>query len=97
MNSHDPLKHKLWSKEGPLKIKNCPNFLTCRWRVTNRWKTLNKGYNFVLDLTLIGVIHKKLWASKVARVQILGILELPFGSPKKKLHLGAGLVARYRE
>jgi hypothetical protein len=84
MSSHDPLKHKLWSKEGPLKIKNRPNFLACRWCVTYRSKVLNKGYNFVLDLTLIGVFHKKLWASKVARVQILGISELPFGSPRKK-------------
>jgi hypothetical protein len=42
-----------------------------------RWKDLDEGYNFVLDLTSIGGLHAKLWASKVAKVLILGILGLP--------------------
>jgi hypothetical protein len=35
-----------------------------------------KGYNFALDLTSIGALHTKLWASKVVGVLILGILGL---------------------
>jgi len=30
----------------PLKVKNQPDFLACRWRATYRWKALNMGYNF---------------------------------------------------
>jgi hypothetical protein len=36
-----------------------------------------KGYNFALNLVSIGGLQKKLWASKVARVPISGILGLP--------------------
>jgi hypothetical protein len=44
----------------PLKVKNCPNFLTCRWRATYRWKALNEGYNFALNLISIQGLHAKL-------------------------------------
>ncbi len=88
MSSHDPfeyLKHKLWPKEGPgiklpLKVKNRPNFLVCRWCATCCWKALDEGYNFSLDLTLIGNLHTKLWAPKVAEIPTLGISRLPLGS-----------------
>jgi hypothetical protein len=50
------LKHKLWQKKGwksswqfdsqPLKVGNCPNFFTCKWRTTYFWKDLDEGYNF---------------------------------------------------
>jgi hypothetical protein len=79
MGSHDPfgyLKHKLW----PVKVKNCYAFLACRWHATYRWKVLDKGYNFALDLTSIGGLHTKLQASKVVKVSILGISGLPLGS-----------------
>jgi hypothetical protein len=44
MSSHDPfeyLKHKLWSKEGqfdsrPLKAKNHPSLVACKWCATYR-------------------------------------------------------------
>jgi hypothetical protein len=39
-------------------------------------KTLDKGYNFASDLISMGGLHKILWAFKVARVPILGILGL---------------------
>jgi hypothetical protein len=52
-----------------------------------------RGYNFALDLTSIGGLHTKLWASEVARVPILGILWFALGSPKKKWHLGVGPMA----
>jgi hypothetical protein len=55
----------------------------CRRHATYRWKVFDKGYNFALELTSIRAMHKKLWASKVAKVPILGIAGLPTWSPKK--------------
>jgi len=59
MGSHDPfgyLKNKLWPKKGreskcqfdfrPLKVKNHPDLLACRWCATYHWKAFNEGYNF---------------------------------------------------
>jgi len=81
------LKHKLWQKKRfrfrfdsrPLKIRNHFDLLTCRWHATYRWKDFDKGYNFVLDFTLIRGLDKTLWASKVMGVPILGILGLQLG------------------
>jgi hypothetical protein len=105
MGSHDPfghLKHKLWPKERsrvklyrPLKVKNRPNFLVCRWCATYFWKVLDEGYNFALNLISIKGFHTKLWAPKVTRVPTLGISRLPLGSPKTKWHLGASPVAKH--
>ncbi len=53
----------------PQKVGNWPNFRACRWSAIHRWKTLNKSYNFALDLILIGGPSKKLWPRKVAGVQ----------------------------
>jgi len=61
----------------PLKVENRLDFLVHMWSVTYHWKAFNKGYNFALDLTLIEGLHIKLWASKVARDPILGILGIP--------------------
>jgi len=80
----------------PLKVGDRPDFLTCRWHATYRWKALNKGYNFVSNFISIGGLHAKLWASKVTGVLIVGILGLPFGSPKTKWYLGAGFVAKHK-
>jgi hypothetical protein len=49
----------------PLKVKNQPDFLACRWCATYRWKALDKGYNFALDLIAIKGLHAKLWAPKL--------------------------------
>ncbi len=114
MGSHYPfgyLKHKLWPKEGPqilfdsrsLKFKNLPDLLVCRWCATYHQKVLNKGYNFDLDLTSIGGFHKKLWASKVTEVPILGILglsgisKLPIWESQDKMTFGSSPVARHKE
>jgi hypothetical protein len=43
----------------PLKVENRPDSLSCRWHATYRWKYLDKGYNFTLDLTRIGGLQKK--------------------------------------
>jgi hypothetical protein len=104
MNLHDPfgfLKHKLWPKERSkvklliwlltTKSQESPWFLACKWHATYLWKALDEGYNFVLDLTSIGGMHTKLWASKIARVPILGISGLPLKS------LGTGPMARHKE
>jgi hypothetical protein len=80
----------------PLKVGNCPDFLAFRWHDTYRWKVLDKGYNFFLNLILIGSFHTKLWAPKVTKVPTLGILRLPLGSPETKWHLGATPIVRHR-
>jgi hypothetical protein len=66
----------------------------CKWRATYRWKALDKGYNFSLYLTSIGVLHTELWAFKVAGVPILGS-KLPLGGPGTKCHLDVGLMAKH--
>ncbi len=43
-----------------LKVWNRPDFLACNWRATYRWKDLDKGYTFSLDLTSIVDLHIKL-------------------------------------
>jgi hypothetical protein len=62
--------------------------------VTHRWKALNKGYNFALNLIAIRGLHVKLCALKVAGVPTMGILGLPFGSPGTKSHLDVAPVER---
>ncbi len=79
-----------------LKVKNRFNLLVCRWCVTNRWKNLNEGYNFSSNLISIKGLHVKLWGPKIARVSILAILGLPFGSLGTKCHLDVGLVERHK-
>jgi hypothetical protein len=71
MHSHDPfgfLKHKLWLKEGSLKVKNYPNCFALRWRATYNWKALNESYNFALNLTSIEGLHTNVWACKVLKI-----------------------------
>ncbi len=41
--------------------------------MTYRWKALNKGYNFALDLIIIRDLHAKLCAPKVTEVLTVGI------------------------
>jgi hypothetical protein len=108
VGSYDPFKHlihKLWQKKGresncqidsrPLKVKNRPDFLACMWRETYRWKALDEGYNFTLDLISIRGLHAKLWDPKVAGVPILVISGLPFRSLETKCHLDVGLLERH--
>ncbi len=78
----------------PLKFRNRPNFLACRWRATYLWKALDEGYNFASDLIAIEGLHKKLRALKVARVPADGISGLPLGSPGTKSHLDVAPMER---
>jgi hypothetical protein len=54
----------------PLKIKNWLGFFVCRWRVTYRWKDLEEGYKFVLNIITIKGLHTKLWAPKSRESQL---------------------------
>jgi hypothetical protein len=109
MGSHDSFGHLNTSygqKKGrelnwkfdsqPLKAKNRPNFLACKWCATYRWKTLHEGYNFSLDLSSIRGQHTKLWVTKVARVPTFEISRLPLRSPGTKWHLGVGPVTKHK-
>jgi hypothetical protein len=80
----------------PLKVGNRPDFLACRRCEKYRWKDLDEGYNFAWDLIVIGGLHKKLCALKVARVPFVAISELPLGSPGTKSHLDVVPVERRR-
>jgi hypothetical protein len=52
----------------PLKVKNRLDLLMCGWHGTYYWKVFNEGYNFALNLTSVGNLHTKLWASKVVEI-----------------------------
>jgi hypothetical protein len=56
--------------------------------VTYRWKALDKGYNFVLDLISIKGLHTKLWGPKVAGVPTL--------ATRQKNHLDVSLVEKHK-
>jgi len=87
---------KNWQFDSrPLKVKNQPDLLAFKWRVTYCWKALDKGYNFALELISIQG-HVKLWTPKVARVPTLAISGLPLGSPETKCHLDLDLVERHK-
>jgi hypothetical protein len=65
--------------------------------VTNRWKVLNKGYNFAWNLTIIEGLHNKLWVSKVIGVLILGIMGLPIWESQEKCHLGVTPMVNHKK
>jgi hypothetical protein len=86
MHSYDPfgyLKHKLWLKEGPgiklpiwfptTKSQESLQFPCMQVAYHILLEALDEGYNFALNLTSIGRLHTKLWASKVSGIPILGI------------------------
>jgi hypothetical protein len=80
----------------PLKVKNRPDFLVCRWHATYCWKDLNEAYNFASNFISIGGLHPKLWGPKITGILTLGISGLPLGSPGKKCHLDVDLVERHK-
>ncbi len=86
---------ELWSFDNPGRLLS-PHFGSVRLILTLSQIGLRQ-YNFALNLTSIGGLHTKLWASKVTKVPILGFSGLPLGSPETKWHLGAGPMARHRE
>ncbi len=66
----------------------------CRWLATYRSKAVNQGYNFFSNLITIKGLHVKLCALKVARVLVMRISGLPFGSLGTKSHLDVAPVER---
>jgi len=78
----------------PLKVKNRPNLLACKWCATYCWKDLDEGYNFALKLISIRGLHVKLWRPKVAGVLTLAISGFPLGGHGTKSHLDVGPVER---
>ncbi len=65
--------------------------------MTYRWKALDKGYNFALDLIVIKGFHTKVCAPKVAGIPTMGIPGLPLGNPKTKCHLDVAPMESCRE
>jgi len=83
MASHWPFGHlwpKLWAKEGPLKVGNRPLPDLRIESATGRSKDLDKGYNCGLDLVLIRLCSRELWAPKVPGLQP-GQFRDNFGTP----------------
>ncbi len=59
-------------------------------------KSLDKGYNFSLDVILIKVLNTKLWGPKVLGVLTLRILGFLNGSLRTRCNLDVGLVERHQ-
>jgi hypothetical protein len=108
--SHEPfgdIQHKLWQRKSresnwqfdswPLKVKNQPDLNACRWNATHRWKTLDKNYNFALDLVLIKGLSKELYSRKVVGVQTVVVSGLLLGSLDTKSHSDVGAARRHIE
>jgi hypothetical protein len=89
------VKLRVWLQ--PLKVEDRPNSLACGWCATYYWKTLDKGYNFALDLITIKGLHVKLCAPKVVKIPTMEIPGLPLGSPETKGHLDVAPMERRRE
>jgi hypothetical protein len=101
IGGHDPfeyLKHKLWPKERsgvklPIwlpTIKSwelpwftCVQVLCLISLESSRW-----GLQLCFKITSIGGLHKKLWASKVARVPISRISRFPTWESKDEMTFG---------
>jgi hypothetical protein len=81
----------------PFKVENRPKLHVCRWCATYYWKSLDEHYKFSLNLTLIGCLHKKLWASKMAKVPILKILGFSTWESQERWHLGVGPMANHKK
>jgi hypothetical protein len=90
------LESKCQFNSKPLKVKNPPDLLVCKW-YTIIAKNIYKGYNFASNLTSIEGLHKKLWASKVTESQFQDFQDSQIQSPETKWHLGVTPMARHRE
>jgi hypothetical protein len=61
----------------PLKVKNRPDILAFRWRVTYHWKNFSKSYNFALDHTSIKGLDKKFMGLQNCKSPDLGSFKIP--------------------
>jgi hypothetical protein len=76
----------------PLKVRNRPLSDIRIESATCRWKDLDEGYNFGLDLVAIRLCSRELWAPKVP-----GQFRDNFESPGKKSHLDVASAESCRE
>ncbi len=74
----------------PLKFKNLPNFLMCRWCATNCWNFFDEGYNFASDFISIEGIHTKLWGPKTCKSPNFGNFEIPIWKSQDKMSFRCG-------
>jgi hypothetical protein len=68
----------------PPKVGNRPDPSVCRWSATHHWKAFDKGYTFSPNLIVIGGLHRKLCAPKVAGVPLLEFRDCHLGVPGQK-------------
>ncbi len=81
----------------PLKVGNRPLPDVGIESATRCWKDLDEGYNFGLDLVVIGLHNWELWPFKVLGVKVETASGLHFGSPNKMCHLDVASAASCRE
>ncbi len=101
------LKHKLWPKEDSgvkvsiwfltIKSQESPWFIfvqvACHISLESYWKI----HNFFSDLTSIGGLHKKLWASKVSKVPFWELYDSQLENLGTKWHLDAGPMVKHKK
>ncbi len=81
----------------PLKVGNRPIPDIASRTVTQRWKALDKSYNFGSELVPIRVWGEKLCPSKIPGLQPGTVSGLQLGSPRKKSHSDVAFAVRRRE
>jgi len=78
------------------KVKNRPDLLSYRGRVTYHWKALNKNYNFVLDHISIRGLLAKLWGFKIVGFLTGAISGTHSAIPWEKNHVDVSSVASHK-
>ncbi len=69
----------------PLKVRNPPDFLACKWRATYYWKTLDKGYKFSSNFISIEGLQTKWWAPKLQESQLWELRDSHLGVSEQKV------------
>jgi hypothetical protein len=80
-----------------LKVGNRPLFDIQFESATRRWKELDEGYNFGLDLIAIQLCSRELWAPKVPGLHMGQFRDSNLGVPGKKSHFDVASVERCRK
>jgi len=74
----------------PLKVRNRPNFIVCRWRATYYWKAIDEGYKFVSNLISIEALNTKLWGPQNRESPNFGNFKTPTWEFRDKKPFGCG-------
>jgi hypothetical protein len=75
----------------PLKVKNRPLPNVRIESATRRWKDLDEGYNFGLDLIAIRLCSRELWPFKVSGVSLGQVFGTPFRESQQNVPFGCSL------